>query len=134
MVNALLCRVHQSGHLAKINPHSRAQVQSGIRIYKEAIRQHLPAAIPFFPLGVPSIVDEESPVALGMRSPDKTFLAVWRLNGPATVQVTAEQVAQGKLLYPVDLGVLVEQSGTRLAVTFPRKHMAAIIEASERAR
>jgi alpha-galactosidase len=91
MVNAMLCRVHQSGHLAKINPHSRAQVQSGIRIYKEAIRQHLPAGIPFFPLGLPSIADEQSPVALGMRSPDKMFLAVWRLNGPDAVQVRQRQ-------------------------------------------
>jgi alpha-galactosidase len=41
LVNAMLLRIHQSGHLAERTPGSLAQVKSGIQIYKDAIRPHI---------------------------------------------------------------------------------------------
>jgi alpha-galactosidase len=128
MVNAMLCRIHQSGHLAKLNPASLAQVKTGILVYKEAIRRYLPESVPFFPLGLPSMADRDSPVALGMKSRQRTFIAVWRLKGPESVPVPLGNLSTGHLLYPSDLGISVGKAEEFMVVTFPRKNMAAIVE------
>ncbi len=129
MVNAMFCRIHQSGHLAKLNPRSLQQVTNGVRIYKETLQRHLPSAGPFFPVGMPSIADTNSPVALGVRTPEKTaFVPVWRLNGPPVVQLTLPHSGKGVLLYPVDLGIRTGGADRQVTVTFPRTHMAAILE------
>ena len=125
MVSAMLCRIHQSGHLAKLNRESMAQVQAGIRIYKETIRPSIPRSVPFFPLGTPDIADPLSPVAAGIRTGNDLFVAVWRLRGPGTV--TLPSLGGAKLLYPSQLGVQAAKSSGGLVVEFPRPHMGAIL-------
>jgi alpha-galactosidase len=129
MVNAMLCRIHQSGHLAKLKPESLAQVKTGIRVYKERIRGMIPAATPFFPLGLPGITDAGSPIALGLRHSEKTLLAVWRLGGGDEVTVRGIP-PDAELIYPADLGIRIQAREGNLTVRFPRAHMAALIQAS----
>jgi alpha-galactosidase len=52
MVNALLLRVHQSGHLAELSPRRRELVKEALDYYKR-IRGDIPVALPFWPLGLP---------------------------------------------------------------------------------
>jgi alpha-galactosidase len=126
MVSAMLFRIHQSGHLAEMKPENFAQVQTGLRIYKEQIRQHIGEAAPYYPLGLPDITDKVSPVALGMRSPASDFVAVWRLTGGE--RVLLPKAAPGlKLLYPQDAGIRIESQGDGLAIVFPRPLMACIL-------
>jgi alpha-galactosidase len=70
MVNAMLCRIHQSGHLAKLSAESMAQVRTGIQVYKQHIRPHVPESAPFYPLGFTDITDDNRPLpwACGRRS------------------------------------------------------------------
>ena len=75
MVNAMLLRIHQSGHLANIEPESRELVKQGIEVYK-SIRQDIREAVPFWSLGLSSFSD--SWVSLGLRNGKKNYLAVWR--------------------------------------------------------
>jgi alpha-galactosidase len=126
MVSAMLCRMHQSGHLAKLLPESMAQVKTGIRIYKEKIRPHVPESHPFYPLGFTDITDSRSPIALGMRSPGQTFVAVWRLTGEEKVHIP-KLADDLRMLYPTDLGVLAEKDGDGWTLTFPRPYMACIL-------
>jgi alpha-galactosidase len=126
MVNAMLCRIHQSGHLAKISRESLAQVKTGIRIYKEEIRAHVPESAPFYPLGFTDITDNKTPIALGMRSPTRTFVAVWRLTGNAKVHVPKVS-SELRMLYPTDLGIQMQRKGDGWILTFPRAHMACIL-------
>ena len=128
MVTAMLCRIHQSGRLDSIAPEVLAQVAEGIRVYKEVLRKHIPAWIPFYPLGMSDVTDRNAPLALGMRSQESTVLGVWRVDGPATSKIPLAS-AKARLLYPVDLGIKVEVSGGTLNVEFPRTHMACLIEA-----
>ena len=128
MVNAMLGRIHQSGHLANLKPESLRQVCHGLRIYKERIRPHLPHMTPFFPLGMPAMADEIAPVAVGLRDTEQTFIAVWRLAGDGTVSLPRGVGRGAKLLYPTDLGVAVNDSADQTHVTFPRPFMAAILE------
>ena len=64
-----------------------AQVKEGIRVYKEIIRQHIPDAVPFSPLGMPDVTNATKPIALGIRSAKRSFLAVWRIDGDADVRL-----------------------------------------------
>jgi alpha-galactosidase len=126
MVNAMLCRIHQSGELAKLSGDSMAQVKTGIRIYKESIRPHIPDSIPFYPLGFTDITDNKSPIALGMRSPERTFVAVWRLTGDEKVHVP-KLPRDLHILYPTELGISAERAGDGWNLTFPRPYMACIL-------
>ena len=68
MVTAMLLRIHQSGHLAHLDSPAAAQVKEGIRVYKQIIREHIPDAVPFYPLGMPDVTNAMKPIALGIRS------------------------------------------------------------------
>ena len=126
MVSAMLCRIHQSGHLANLPAESLAQVKEGIRIYRKAIRSHIPTCVPFFPLGTPDFTDADKPVAVGLRNSQAQFLAVWRLAGAETVGVPNPDNIAWKLLYPRDLGIRGRRAAGELRVHFPAPHMAAL--------
>ena len=63
MVNAMLLRIHQSGHLANITNRRRALVKEAIDYYK-SIRSALRHATPFWPLGPAKFSDGWAALAL----------------------------------------------------------------------
>jgi len=126
MVTAMMCRIHQSGHLDALSPQAWPQVAEGIRIYKDLLRKSIPDAIPFYPLGLPDVTDSQKPVALGMRSQSRTLLAIWRIDGPAKTDVPWT-MPDPTVLYPVDLGVKATTSKGSLNIEFPRTRMACLI-------
>ena len=77
MVNAMLLRVHQSGHLGEISKDRLALVKEGIDVYK-SIRDDIKIGYPVFPLGLTNLGDPYS--AFGIDAGDKLYLAVWRVN------------------------------------------------------
>jgi alpha-galactosidase len=78
MVNALLLRIHQSGHLAELSPERFALVREGIAYYK-SIRAELKRGLPFWPLGCPSMSDAWT--GFGLDCGAVRYVAVWRLEG-----------------------------------------------------
>ena len=131
MVNAMLARIHQSGTIANLKGESRKQVQTGVRIYKEHIRQHLPYMTPFYPLGQPpSMADTTASVAVGLRDAERAFVAVWRLAGASDITLPNTFGDHVSLLYPADLGIKLECSSKAVGIKFPRPYMAAILELS----
>jgi len=97
MVNCLLLRVHQSGHLAALAPARFELVREGIAYYK-TIRQWIPRALPFWPLGLPKYGDEW--VSIGLRSEDRNWIAVWRLGGDTETAELLLPDLKGKALTP----------------------------------
>lgn len=130
MVNAMLGRIHLSGNLRSDDGVVVAQIRKGIEVYKSRIRAHVPEGIPFYPLGMPAMTDKRSGIALGLRSPAASFMAVWRLEGSERVEMPTSG-ENWRLLYPLDLGIQVQQTAGRLAVTFPVQNMGCIVEASK---
>jgi hypothetical protein len=122
----MMCRIHQSGRLDSLSPQVSAQVTEGIRVYKEVLRKHIPKAAPFYPLGTSDVTDFKTPIALGMRSPQQTLLAVWRIDGPAAVKIPWTG-KNSRLLYPTGLGVNITAAEGTLNVEFPRTRMACLI-------
>ncbi|MDP4099086.1 alpha-galactosidase [Paenibacillus sp. P96] len=102
MVNALLLRVHQSGHLAELSPRRKALVKEALDVYK-TIRQDIREALPFWPLGLPTPQDDW--ISLGLRSGNKRYVAVWRTGGEKETVVLPLDELKGKsadirCLYP----------------------------------
>jgi alpha-galactosidase len=126
MVTAMTCRIHQSGRLDSLAPQAWAQVTEGIRVYKEVLRKHIPAAVPFYPLGLSDVTDFKTPIALGMQSSERTLLAVWRIDGPQTMQIPWAS-GDAKLIYPRDLGIKIDVQHGSLNVDFPRVRMAGLV-------
>ena len=125
MVSAMLLRIHQSGHLARLDAPAVSQVKEGIRVYKEIIREHIPDAVPFYPLGMPDVTNAVKPIALGIRSPKRSFLAVWRIDGDAEVRIST--ATRAEILYPKDLGIALQSSGKECTVVFPRPRMGCVL-------
>src|SRR5579883_63319 len=128
MVSSMVGRIQQSGDLSQLQADAFQQVQSGIQIYKNTLASVIPKSIPFFPLGVPSLADRRSPIAVGLRTDKKDFLYVWRLEGEPEVLISAVNPGRARLLYPSSLGVSASLVGTNLQVSFPFPYMAAIVE------
>ncbi|WP_157491799.1 alpha-galactosidase [Maribacter thermophilus] len=128
MVNAMLGRIHQSGHLAELPEESFKQVKTGIEIYKDELAGIIPKSIPFFPFGMPKISDDASPIALGLKSEDADYYAVWRLSGKEVVQLEMKNIGEAEVLYPKDLGISLEQGAGKFTVSFPQQYMATIIK------
>ncbi len=131
MVNAMLGRIHQSGDLGSVTAPAFEQVRAGIQIYKDVIRRHIPNSIPFYPLGMPEMTDPVSPVCLGIKGSNATFIAVWRLAGGEAVRIPVAAETT-RLVYPTDLSIKVDGNGSALVVTFPRQYMACILSLDPR--
>jgi alpha-galactosidase len=93
MVNALLLRVHQSGHLAELSARRKELVKEALDYYK-TIRHDIPEALPFWPLGLPTAQDGW--VSLGLRRDDRIYLAVWRVSGEAAAVELPLTLAAGQ--------------------------------------
>ena len=113
MVNAMMMRIHQSGHLANLRPESLALVKEGIACYK-TYREQLAGAVPFWPLGLPQ--EGQNHFALGLSCKEKTLLAVWNCGEKAILSLPLpEKYSCAEVLYPVSLpGKCRLQSGGKL--------------------
>ncbi|PYX37811.1 MAG: alpha-galactosidase [Acidobacteria bacterium] len=126
MVTAMMCRIHQSGRLDSLSAPAGKQVAEGIRVYRDLLRKDIPEAVPFYPAGLSDVTDFKTPVALGMKSPRRTLLAVWRIEGPAEVKIPWPY-GDARVLYPTDLGIKVTTGEGSLQLEFPRTRMGCLL-------
>ena len=132
MVNAMLMRVHQSGHLAELSDERLSLVREGLEYYKK-IRTDIPKSLPFWPLGLPTFEDQW--ISLGLRCGNKCYIAVWRMESQtdtcslkikgfegkaATVKCTYPQKFISKSLWNKESGILT--------VKLPNNNTARIFE------
>ncbi|MCR4884686.1 MAG: alpha-galactosidase [Clostridiales bacterium] len=105
MINAMLCRIHQSGHLVELAPKALEIVKEGIHIYKN-IRKDIYHSLPYWPLGFAHAADAYA--ALVLRNDKKLYLAVWRrfedgtedVDLPLDTVVAGRKVQSVQILYP----------------------------------
>ncbi len=104
MINAMLLRIHQSGHLAELSEERFELVKEGISCYK-SIRHEIKKAEPFWPLGLADASDEWA--CLGLRAGHRVYLAVWRRDGNQdTIEIPMEKYIDGedfeiRVIYPL---------------------------------
>lgn len=136
MVNALLLRVHQSGHLAEISPERQELVREGLAYYR-SIRQDIPSGLPFWPMGLPSFQD--SWVSWGLKCNKKTYLAVWRLESSTKylrlpLEFLKEKNLSVRCGYPASVGCHFEwhKENGELSIVLPQVNSARLLELEEK--
>jgi alpha-galactosidase len=131
MVNALLLRVHQSGHLAELSPRRRELVKEALDYYK-SIRKDIPEALPFWPLGLPT--PQADWISLGLRKGDRAYVAVWRVRGGSPSAELplpfAGRDLDVRIAYPSahDSSLAWDAAGGKLTVVLPKAQTARLIE------
>jgi alpha-galactosidase len=100
LCNALLGRVHLSGHLDRMSRAQQQLVADAVAVYKR-VRPDLPAAVPFWPLGLPGWTG--SWTALGMRVPSATraYVVVWHRESVTDGAGPAERDGSSEIALPV---------------------------------
>ncbi len=137
MVNTLLLRIHQSGHLNTLSQEQLALIHEAIALYKSAIRASIPQARPFWPMGIPRLGDPW--LAFGLQTGDRAFLAVYRMDTvEATCDIPLLNLPGGlssDLLYPQSLPVAFnyDAGAQTLQVTLPRPYTARLFRFEKRA-
>ena len=127
MVNALLLRIHQSGHLSELTPEHFALVKEGIACYKE-IRGDIKKSLPFWPLGMAEFTDPW--FAFGL----ELYLAVWRSTGGCGCTLPIRALERGKAkircIYP-DFSndtATVDCEAKTVSVSFARERTARLFK------
>ena len=141
MVNAMLLRIHQSGHLAELSPERVALVKEGITYYKE-IRSDIKKALPDWPIG---LADTRATfLCSALKTEDRAYIAVFRRDKDeeddrTMVRIPLAHLFEGekkltvKLAYPQtamkeNVEYSFEADRKVLVVDFKKKVMARIFE------
>lgn len=132
MVNAMLLRIHQSGHLGYISDERRALVKEALDVYK-SIRQDIKASTPFWPLGLSKFSDEW--VCLGLKTNNTAYIAVWRReSADDTISIPLDFLknADAKIscIYPSfeECRYCYNKLGSSATVTLPKQNTARLFK------
>jgi alpha-galactosidase len=132
MVNAMLLRIHQSGHLVYINEERKELVKEALDYYK-SMREDIKIALPFWPLGLSKFSDTW--VSLGLHTKDKIYVAVWRRNSDTASCILPIEYTKGKNVtvkcaYPQfqECEYLWNDANKALSVKLPKQFTARLFE------
>ena len=104
MVNAVLFRIHQSGHLPELSAARLKLVKEGID-YHKSICNKLKDGLPFWPTGLATMSDAFH--CVGIHCGDTAFLAVWNISSEENIEIPLASVAGSnasvKCVYPKTL-------------------------------
>ncbi|MEO1771141.1 MULTISPECIES: glycoside hydrolase family 36 protein [Enterococcus] len=133
MVNAMLFRIHQSGHLAELSPKRLELVKQGLDVYKD-IRNVIPKALPRWLTGIPKLDDPWFTFAL--ETDESYYLGVWRtesLSNQFTIDFE-DEISSVEVLYPYpenDDNSDFEFSKHKLNVLFSNDKMARLYKVNK---
>lgn len=100
MVNAMLLRVHQSGHLVEMAKENLDLIRQGIALHL-SIAPSLRQGVPFWPLGFAQFGNEL--LCLGIRCGGASYIAVWAPMDEAEGAIELDHAARAALIYPTSL-------------------------------
>lgn len=125
MTSAMLQRIYLSGPITALSEANFALVKEGIRVYKQ-IRNDIPDAVPFYPLGIPKIGD--GIICAAFRCKQCIRMAVWCFDENSKSIEIPLGCSTVKLLYPSNLTVEAHKAKDGIAVKFPAAYTSAIVE------
>ncbi|MEN0658275.1 glycoside hydrolase family 36 protein [Caldifermentibacillus hisashii] len=127
MINSMLLRIHQSGHLAELSTERLNLVKEGIDVYKE-IRKKIPISIPQWYSGIPKIDDEW--FSFSLKCEREIYLAVWRTNSEKdqfSIKIPHE-IMNVEQIYPKELNsdALYDYSKNAIRMNYKHNKMARL--------
>ncbi len=142
MVNAMLLRIHQSGHLAELNPERLALVKEGIAYYK-SIRNNIKDALPYWGTGLAD--SRDTLLSSGLICGNTLYLAVWRRGGEeqelviplgdaiTRMQNVTRETEGGTEAYNERIASGTEKRDLQVSCTYPAKRpVSCYIDKEER--
>ena len=120
MVNAMLLRIHQSGHLAELSDSRRKLVMEGLDIHR-SICDELKTGLPFWPLGIGTFQDEF--LCVGIDCEKNSYLAVWHTNdNEGVIQIPLHGRKFKNVLYPnPEFETQIDSADNILSITLKGK-------------
>ena len=135
-VNSCLMRIHQSGNMEVLAEDKKNIVREEFEFYRK-IRQEIPKALPFWPLGLAK--DGDDWMAMGLDWEDRQVIAVWRIKGKDACELPLLKYkgkeVQLKVAFPTGDSVCTATWNTDkgvIKITLPEEKMARILEITEK--
>ncbi|WNR42898.1 glycoside hydrolase family 36 protein [Paenibacillus roseipurpureus] len=132
VVNSVLLRVHQSGHLGRLSEERKELIREGLQVYK-MIRNDIRQGLPFWPLGLPAY--EDGWISMGLTCGAKTYVAIWRLDSSTEtillpIRAGGMKAPAVRVLYPShhDAAYSWNEGGASLSVKLPNPFTARLFE------
>ncbi len=127
MVGTMLQRIHLSGELHNLTEEKFELVKEAVACYKK-IRNDIPDAIPFYPIGIPKHTDEW--MCLAFKCKNCIRLAIWRMESDKeSITVPFDfKIESIKKLYPSKVDYKAEKIDNGVKVTLPNKFCAVLFE------
>jgi alpha-galactosidase len=136
MINAMLLRIHQSGHLAELSKERLDLVKEGIACYK-SIRSDIKHALPFWPNGLAD--NKDSWLCSGIKTEEKAYLAVWKryakedtwtIDLSKSLWENGKRIQKVRCVYPIqeETEFVFDSEKMMLSVTFDKPVMARLFE------
>lgn len=136
MINSMLLRIHQSGHLAQLSEERLALVKEGIACYKD-IRNNIKDSLPFWPNGLAD--NKDTWLCSGIKNENKAYLAVWKryakediweINLEKSLCAEGKSIKEVRCIYPVkeETEFVYDMEKMKLTVTFEKQVMARLFE------
>ncbi len=127
MVNSLLGRMHLASPFWYLNDHKKAILKEGLD-YARTLTEMKKVAKPYLPLGY--VRWGASNVAVGLKTDDKLYLAVWNLKEPTTLEIPLVEVKakSAKVGYPLCLPTDYILKDNVLTVNFTEPEQARFFE------
>ncbi|MEA5016505.1 MAG: glycoside hydrolase family 36 protein [Candidatus Limiplasma sp.] len=114
MVNAMLFRIHQSGHLPELSPQRRALVEEGIACHLSMVEE-LKDGLPFWPIGLGRFGDPF--LCVGVDCGGRAYLALWHtVPGKGMVEIPLAGWGNAVRIYPQNLPGKMEFGNGKLRV------------------
>ena len=125
MVNAMLLRIHQSGHLAELSSERMKLVREGLDVHR-SIADQLKTGLPFWPLGLGNFQSEF--LCVGIDCGKDAYLAVWHTaEGEDRMFIPLKERKFVEVLYPHAFRLpAVEEKAGGICVTMNGKQARLI--------
>ena len=131
-VNSCLMRIHQSGNMEVLAEDKKDIVREEFDFYRK-IRQDIPKALPFWPIGLAK--DGDDWMSMGLDWEDRRVIAIWRIKGKDTCELPLPKYKgkdiQVKVAFPTgDLACTATWNSDRgvIEVMLPEEKTARILE------
>ena len=114
MINAMLARIHQSGHLAELSKERLELVREGIATHMQIVDK-LKTGMPFWPIGLGAFGDHF--LCVGVRCENEAYLAVWHtVEEKEAVRIPMRAYTHAEVIYPKAIPVQMRQQDGELEI------------------
>ncbi len=127
MINAILGRIHLASRIHLLDEEKQALIREGVTLYNSLTADKL-QSVPYLPCGYTPF--GATFAAVGLRTEEKIYLAVWNLGGERHVCIDLPEISvqEAKVIYPATLPTEFSFTADSLTLDFTEDEQARLFE------